>query len=476
MSHYFDVVVLGPELAGALAAGLLARRGFRVLVARGESEDILAPEGYTFCRRPTPILGIDGPAWRRVLHELNLAQSLRRRLLAQRPPFQVVLPEHRLDGDAEHAGAEIERELPGAREAFDGLFARAEALAKVLEPLFAQDVTLPPDGFWERRELARIKPHLPGPQEDLLPSLAPGADARAFAHAPAALLGDLYPPSPVGVLRLSELLRRGSFRLPGGREALHKLLCERIQTHSGELAEQAIAEIAVRRGRVAGVVTKRGETIGCGFILAAMTTERLQAWLGEDETPRRLAAAARAVKPVLWRHVSHLVVSAEGIPEGMAENVFVVADPARPLEEDNAFAVHLADTHEAGRAALSVVALARSCEPSYLQALGHKVRARLGDLLVPFLDRHLVAAWVPCESEGQPPPEPVYGADDLGPLGVGATPIATGVRNLYLLGRQTLPGLGTEGELVAAWGAARLISLAEKKRDPLKREILLSRS
>ena len=40
--------------------------------------------------------------------------------------------------------------------------------------------------------------------------------------------------------------------------------------------------------------------------------------------------------------------------------------------------------------------------------------------------------------------------------------------------RQTLPGLGLEGELAAAWGAARLISLVEKKRDPLKRDVLLS--
>ena len=246
MSHYYDVIVLGPELPGLLAGGLLARRGFRVLLARdpGDPADTYQANGHTFSRLPLPLLGLDGPAWRRILGELNLTQSLRRRLVAQRPAYQVLLPDHRLDGDPDRALTEIERELPAAREPLEAFFGRAEALARVLEPLLSQDVTLPPDGFWERRELGRIRPHLPAPSEDLLPGLGAATPGRAVAELPAQLSSDLYPPGPVASLRLCELWRRGAFRLPGGRDVLRKLLDERVQTHSGEVTQVVVSELS----------------------------------------------------------------------------------------------------------------------------------------------------------------------------------------------------------------------------------------
>jgi hypothetical protein len=474
VSHYYDVVVLGPELAGALAGALLARRGFRVLVARTpEEEDDSYTEGnHTLYRLAQPLLAIDGPAWRRVLAELNLTQSLRRRLVPQRPSFQVLLPDARLDGDGERAGAEIERELPEAREALEAFFARAETLGKVLDPLLTQDVTLPPDGFWERRELGRIRPHLPPQDGDLLPGV--GAQARTFAFAPAALAGDLVPPGPVGLLRQHDQWRRGAFRLPGGRDALLKLIYDRIVTHSGEVTPLTIRELALKRGKIIGVVTHpRGETLGCGFVIAAMSTAKLCNLLG-DETPKRLLQASQEVRPAAWRYVQNLVLAAEGLPEGLGDNAFVIGDPAAPLEGTNALALHPLDVGEAGRAGLQVVALAKKEDPAALPALGEAVRARLREQVMPFLDRHLVALHSPHEGDAPRPMEPVYEAEEPGPLGVGATAIATGIKGLLMVGRQTLPGLAQEGELAAAWGAARLISASEKKRDPLKREILIS--
>src|SRR5262245_44420679 len=296
MSHYYDVVVIGPELAGLLAGSLLARRGFRVLVAQEpDDEDSYQSDGHTLLRRPLPLVGIDGPAWKRILGELNLAQSLRRRLVSQRPSYQIVLPAHRLDGDPDRGSAEIERELPGAREPLEAFFARAEALGRTLEPMLSQDVTLPPDGFWERRELGRIKPHLPAPTDDLLPGIGEREPARTYAELPALLSCDLSPPGPVASLRLHDLWRRGACRLPGGLEALRRLIGERIQTNSGEISPLAIRSLTVKRGRVAGVVAQpRGETIGCGFVIAALPTARLAELLGAD-APRRLQLALRAL-------------------------------------------------------------------------------------------------------------------------------------------------------------------------------------
>jgi hypothetical protein len=53
---------------------------------------------------------------------------------------------------------------------------------------------------------------------------------------------------------------------------------------------------------------------------------------------------------------------------------------------------------------------------------------------------------------------------------------ALGIKNLFVVGRENLPGLGLEGELVAAWGLARLLTTARPKRDVLRRRILVGES
>jgi phytoene dehydrogenase-like protein len=60
------------------------------------------------------------------------------------------------------------------------------------------------------------------------------------------------------------------------------------------------------------------------------------------------------------------------------------------------------------------------------------------------------------------------------PLDVVGLPHATAVKNLYLVGRENLPGLGLEGELISGWGAARLVSAGPARRHLLPRRILIS--
>jgi hypothetical protein len=61
--------------------------------------------------------------------------------------------------------------------------------------------------------------------------------------------------------------------------------------------------------------------------------------------------------------------------------------------------------------------------------------------------------------------------DQPRPLGICGLPHATGTGRLLLASRQVLPGLGLEGELVAGWGAARLIAARNKKRIAEKGEL-----
>ena len=58
-------------------------------------------------------------------------------------------------------------------------------------------------------------------------------------------------------------------------------------------------------------------------------------------------------------------------------------------------------------------------------------------------------------------------------LAVAGVPHASGIKNLTLASAENLPGLGREGELISAWGAARLIAGPQPRRETSRREILI---
>jgi hypothetical protein len=51
---------------------------------------------------------------------------------------------------------------------------------------------------------------------------------------------------------------------------------------------------------------------------------------------------------------------------------------------------------------------------------------------------------------------------------VGVLPPRTPYKNLVLAGREVIPGLGLDGELLAGWRAAEIVAGTAKRHDPLK--------
>ena len=60
----------------------------------------------------------------------------------------------------------------------------------------------------------------------------------------------------------------------------------------------------------------------------------------------------------------------------------------------------------------------------------------------------------PAVAAGVPPPA-LFSVPSPRPLDVIGLPHATGVKNLYLVSRENLPGLGLEGDLIPRAGAPR---------------------
>src|SRR5204863_2537183 len=79
----------------------------------------------------------------------------------------------------------------------------------------------------------------------------------------------------------------------------------------------------------------------------------------------------------------------------------------------------------------------------------------------------------PAEPIPATPMTPALTSDLPRALAVAGAPHATGIKNLTLANSENLPGLGREGDFVSAWGAARLISGPQPRREANRREILI---
>ncbi|MSP60126.1 MAG: hypothetical protein EXR72_07250 [Myxococcales bacterium] len=486
-TSFYDVVVIGDELAGTVAAALLARRGFRVLMLSSTPVERDAVGPHQVPRAPLALTGLESPTLKRVVGELNLLQLLRRRVEPNRPGWQLLLSDHRLDVD-EDLPRELARELPDEAAASLSWLARAREISATFEPLLAQDVTLPPDGFWDRRDLKRITAQLPpeGTAQalaDPYTPLAPGPP-RLLASLPALFASDLHRPGVTASARLADLHRRGTWRLDGGREALRQLLIERIRTYSGEVRHDVGARtLVIKRGRAIGVgIGDRDETVGCAQVIAGLAARDLVDLLPE-RPPRRLADAAR-LGVAFHRYRIHLVAPLEVFPDALGPLAFALRDPAAPEADGNALAIHLTPGHDR-HATLTAEALATDPSPAGLDRVRRATLAHL-DAIFPFLDRHLAALWSPHDglpAEGasihQPvvvPPialDAIWDLPGARPLGLCGLPHASGIKGLYLASRQVLPGLGFEGELATGWGAARLITSRSQRREVDKTALLV---
>ena len=504
-TNYFQVVVCGPDLAGLIAAALLSRRGQRVLLCGHDRQPATFQAGpYTLAREPGILPPPDAEPVARVMRELGHSQVIRRRAPALQPGLQIIFPQHRISfgSDSEAVSADLRREFPSDFAVVEEVLARLRNNSAILDPLLGSDITLPPEGFWERRDVGRITSQLPSLDADWLGGLPPYHPMRAGLGALAVLSGGFSPGDITSMTqaRAFDGARRGVFRLGSGGGDLRALFTEKIETFSGEIRERLVPhELVWKRGSVAGLRARpHGETIGLGRLIWAGSTASLLAVSG-DGAPKRLRETAAAIRPACFRYTLCLLLRPEALPEGMGSRVLLVRDPAKPILEENAIllVVGAPSTRFPNRVPVWAECLVPA---SAAESLGYLavIRARVRDeisRLIPFYDRHL---WVLASPHDGLPPElgleapgdklpvldpvppmpmtPVLSCDLPRMLGVGGTPHGTGIGNVQLASSENLPGLGCEGDFVSAWGVARLIAEPGQRPGARRREILIEDS
>jgi len=498
-TNSYDLIVVGDDLAGLIAATLCAKRGMRTLVVTHDDR----PSRYALGPHKLPIealvwAGRGGAAADRVIKELHVEHDLRRRLRDARVTAQLIGPDARIDlaGDAQSLARELEREVADHAK-LQSAWDQAGELARGADPLFTGATSFPGQGFMEGRAVRKIAEKAEASARAWASStdeLAPSS--AALLRLPSTLGARAIDPAPLAIARAADAWRAGAPGLRGDGDGLREILIDKLEHASGEVKHARVSELTQSWGKIASVVLASGEELGAQQVIAALPIGDLVPMLGK-KPPKKLVELASQITIAGWRYTLNLVVDGSGVPEGMAQTVLAVIDAARPLAGANAFQIHLGEADDAGRVVVTVSAILPATSDDgappkapYIATLRSELVRALDDIM-PFVANHVVvmhsphqdvAPEVPGNRGGHEAPKslpvpmrPLWRATETleDSAGCGVAPYATGIKNLTICSTQVLPHLGLEGDLVAGWSAAKEVcGLAGKKKDYLRDEVL----
>jgi len=507
-ARHFDVVVLGRSLGALTAAALLARRDFRVLLlGQGQKPPTYSFDRFSLKRRAFTLLVNASPTWRRILHELAQSPRFRRMTQALDPMFVVLADGRRVEvpPDMELYAREIDREFPEVRQLVDELYASFAQVNAAVDTVFEREAVWPPGTLWERLETRRATAQLPlvrGTEVDLLGKFPIGHPYRSLVQLPALFASDAFATGDqlpaLALARLHGSWTRGIHALSGGEDELESFLLERVEAHGGECRlSQRATSLVVRHGTVVGVIEDgEDEMTGADSVITDLSGEALADLAGgEGITPKAQRDWPR-LTPSSGRFVVCLVVKSAGLPAPLARESFLIPkagsrpDPRRPT-------LHLQRLDAAGGAPDETVLVAESILPlrgpltllEAREAILTTVREHL-----PFIDRHFLVVDSPHDGlplvdhtagsprevdrihleTGTAGPEPMqwqWSVEPPGYLDLAGEPIRGPIPGSYLVGPTVLPALGQEGQLLAAWGATRIVTRKDKNRQKMRRQM-----
>ena len=486
-TSFYDVVVLGQDLAATVGGAVLAHRGFRVLIAGVPAEERYTIGPYSLPRAPLAFAGIEGPTLKRIVGELNLVQLLRRRLEPNRPAYQLLLPDHRIDvGD--DLGRELLREMPDAAAPFETAAARAAEVSTAIEGILSQDLILPPDGFWDRRDANRVAARLPAADEDLLAALPDRHPLRAAYTMPARFGAAFDEPGAV------------SHRAPRRAAPARHLPARRRARRAARPAPRSPQD-PLGRGAARPGAARHPHQARQGDRRAVRRTQRdhrLHARPVRHGRRSRGAARRRRRREAAQAPRRSLRDPAGGAPlrrapGGAARRAARRARPARLRRRRSRPAARRRQrAHAAPRRRLRAARGAQRrgagarCQPPRPCARCARRCASTSTSCC----RSSATTSCSCtrRTTASRPKASTASArrgrrrcrwSRSGPCrrtiarsASAACRTDTGVKHLLLASRQVLPGLGVEGELAAGWAAARLVLQTERKRDLVKGAVL----
>jgi hypothetical protein len=511
-SRHFDVIVLGRSLGALITAALLARRDFAVLlVGHGQRAPSYAFERFTLKRRAFTLLFGASPVWRRILQDLAQSPTFRRRTHSVEPMFGMLTERRRLEVSArpDLFNQEIEREFPEVRQLVDEFYSRLASANALIDNAFNRDVVWPPETFWEKLEAAR-GPSLPqfaeaGEPDDLLGKFPLDHPYRELATLPAVFATHLdYGLMGLPALALARLhgsWSRGLYGLPGGEDELEEFLLERILAHGGSCRLDSQAEqVLVKNGRVHALALDSDEgPIGTDALVTSLSGEAVAELAKGQAISRKARFDWPTLTPTAGRFTVSIVMGNEGLPKPLAQETFLLPkespypNPRQPVVHLQRYP-HVSRGQEGPKETLLVAEAIVPADgalsiPEARDAVLNTVRFHL-----PFLNKHVRVIDSPHDglplqdfrsgeersvdrihiNQSSAKPEFMecqWTAEPAGFLGLAGEPTRGPIKGSYLVGKTVLPALGQEGELIAAWNVARILTRKDHVRQKRRRQL-----
>ncbi|MEZ4227232.1 MAG: phytoene dehydrogenase [Polyangiaceae bacterium] len=508
-SRHYDVVVLGRSLGALAAAALLARRDFRVLVlGQGQRPARYAYERFALLRRTFTLLSASSPAMKRLLHELAQSPQFNRRVRELDPMFTMLMPGRRIEvaPDMTLFEREVEREFPEVRQIVDELYASFAQVNTAVDAAFERDAVWPPERFWERLETGRAATQIPlvggSAPRDVLGKFPVGHAYRDVVLLPVsfatdlAIVADQLP--AIVTARLHGAWTRGVAAMSQGEDELSEFLTERIEAHGGECRlNNAAVRLVVERGRVVGVLEDgEDDPTGADNVVSDSSGEVLADLARGEGITKRAQNDWPRLSASVGRFVVTLAMKKSGLPDALGQESFVLPlsgarqNPRHPV-------VHLQRwdslAENPDESVLAAEMLLSTRGPLTLLEARNAVLTTLSEQL-PFLMRHVLVVDSPHDGlpladfssgteraidrihlkQSTPGPEPMrwqWSVEPPGYLDLAGESVRGPIPGTFLVGPTVLPGLGQEGELLAAWGAARIISRRDGRRQRMRRQM-----
>ncbi|MCA9521911.1 MAG: NAD(P)-binding protein, partial [Myxococcales bacterium] len=421
-TSYYDIVVVGTDLAGLVCSALAARRGYRVLIiGQNNISNNYSHEQFHFTKFPHIFYGFEASHWiRHVFVDLSIAQEMRHRPKHEDPSFQVLFPEHRLTAwaDEQRYEAEFLREFPKEAARISEFFDRMQQTHRQIHPFFEQEVMIPPDGFRERREFKGAinrHPQLVGkaPWPDFFSYFAPDHPFRSHIVGPVLFMTHLHakPLSPLQLVRNAFHLHSGLYHIEGGIDSLKSVFVQLVRNYCGDYKPHHVAgQMLIRRGRVIEVgIRNKSESIGCNMLVANCDPREVVRWIPDDQRLLRSFEPLSELRPRYYWYTVNFGVREAVIPEGLCPRSFYFPTPQAPFL--NAEMMHVFvnkdyrgfDEQQNPLRAITVAVRVDAEEAHAEPLLGQQLRAAIGERLsrlIPFFDENLITTHSPWEQGG----------------------------------------------------------------------------
>ncbi|HNS98392.1 MAG TPA: phytoene dehydrogenase [Polyangiaceae bacterium] len=511
---HYDVIIIGRSLGAMALAALLARRDFSVMVIGQGAR----PADYVFRdrvlrRRCFMPLAATSPAFKRILSELAQSQVFRRRLVALDPMLSVMLPDRRfeLPPDLEWLQREIDREFPEVRRVIDDLYHDLTRINGEADTAFEKDVCWPPETFWERRETNAAASSLPFVREDAhallggFPANHPYVDIVVqSAQIASNLMAGSRPLPSFAVGRLHGAWSRGPFGLAAGEDDMISFFQQRVTALGGQvlLSDRVVSINPNGKDSHALVLDGGTAVLGATFVVTDGTGESLAHLAQGKGILRKAQRDWPMVSERTGRFTVSLLVRREGLPDALgAESLVFPRMPGAPPDPQLPV-VHLQRCDRMAEQPMpdddgTVLLVAEVLLPMPGVLAVSETRAVIVSILenhLPFLTPHLLIVdsthdglpvWVydngkrttvdRIEARGTArvaePMSPVLSVEPLGYLGLAGEPLRGPLARSFLTGPSVLPPLGQEGELLAAWGVAKIITGSDNRRVRMRRDM-----